>query len=237
MPEKANVRTRAIVAAESRAVRAWRPEQLRECRVYRRMMNAMAKGGPRRIARPAHVMVMRAAFALALSLLVGIACTAEAAQQRIRLGPPESEVAFRAYGLGFVPIDATFSSFDGWLTYDPDDKASCRVELRVQVASLAAEDASLRGKIVGPNFMDAATYPMLTYTGTCEPNGLGGTLAMHGVARPFELLLDWSRNGVVAEGRLVRAEWGMTAMPALGGRTVRIRVAVPLPTISQNAEK
>ncbi len=44
MPEKANVRTRAIVAAESRAVRAWRPEQLRECRVYRRMMNAMVKG-------------------------------------------------------------------------------------------------------------------------------------------------------------------------------------------------
>jgi hypothetical protein len=60
---------------------------------------------------------------------------------------------------------------------------------------------------------------------------------MHGVARPFELSLDWNRDGVVAEGRLVRAEWGMTAMPALGGRTVRIRVAVPLPATSQNAEK
>ena len=32
----------------------------------------------------------------------------------------------------------------------------------------------------------------------------------------------------MAEGRLVRAEWGMTAMPLLGGRTVRIRVTVPL---------
>ena len=40
--------------------------------------------------------------------------------------------------------------------------------------------------------------------------------------------LDWNGDGVVAEGRLVRAEWGMTAMSFLGGRTVRIRVTVPL---------
>jgi polyisoprenoid-binding protein YceI len=182
-------------------------------------------------------MVMRATLVVALSLLAGLTCTAEAAQRRVRLGPPESAVAFRAYGLGLVPIDANFTSFDGWLTYDPDDRASCRVDLRVQVASLAAADSSLRDRIVGPDFMDSAAYPMLTYAGTCEASGLGGTLAMHGVARPFELSLDWNRDGVVAEGRLVRAEWGMTAMPALGGRTVRIRVAVPLPATSQNAEK
>ena len=42
---------------------------------------------------------------------------------------------------------------------------------------------------------------------------------------------------VVAEGRLVRADWGMTAMSVLGGRTVRISVAVPLRGTSQNAEK
>ena len=53
-------------------------------------------------------------------------------------------------------------------------------------------------------------------------------LAMHGVTQPFALSLDWNGDGVVAEGRLVRAEWGMTAMSFLGGRTVRIRVTVPL---------
>ena len=60
---------------------------------------------------------------------------------------------------------------------------------------------------------------------------------MHGVTRPFELSLTWSRNAVVAEGRLVRADWGMTSMSVLGGRTVRIRVTVPLVGTSQNAEK
>jgi hypothetical protein len=33
---------------------------------------------------------------------------------------------------------------------------------------------------------------------------------------------------VVAEGQLVRADWGMTAMAIVAGRTVRIQVSVPL---------
>ncbi len=148
--------------------------------------------------------------------------------RRVQFGPPNSEVAFRTYGLGLLPIDAGFTRFAGWLTYDPDDRASCHVELHVEVASLVTEDESLRGTIVGPDFMDAASFPTLSYSGTCEAGGLGGVLAMHGVARPFALSLRWRADGVVAEGRLVRADWGMTAMPLLGGRTVRIRVKVPL---------
>ena len=77
--------------------------------------------------------------------------------------------------------------------------------------------------------MDAASFPILSYAGNCQAQGdLEGMLAMHGVTRPFALSLDWSRDGVAAEGRLARADWGMTAMPLLGGRTVRIRVTVPL---------
>jgi hypothetical protein len=34
---------------------------------------------------------------------------------------------------------------------------------------------------------------------------------------------------VEAEGRLLRATWGMTALPNLAGRTIRIRVSIPLP--------
>lgn len=130
--------------------------------------------------------------------------------------------------MGLLPIDASFTRFDGWLTYDPADRGACRVELHVQVASLVTEDASLRGTIVGPDFMDAGAFPALTYAGTCEAGGVGGMLAMHGINRPFALSLTWSGDGVVAEGRLLRADWGMTAMPVVGGRTVRIRVAVPL---------
>ena len=192
---------------------------------YPRMMKAMVTA-PRRIASSTHVAVVRAALTLAALLFAGIACSAEAAPRRIPLGPPDSEVWFRAYGLGLLPIDARF---DRWLTYDPDDRASCRVELRVQVASLVSDDPSVRGTVVGPDFMDAASFPILSYAGNCRAQGdLEGMLAMHGVTRPFALSIDWSGERVAAEGRLARADWGMTAMPLLGGRTVRIRVTVPL---------
>jgi polyisoprenoid-binding protein YceI len=180
---------------------------------------------------------MLVAAPLAVSLLGGLFSPAEAAPRRIQFSPPESEVAFRAYGLGLLPIDATFSRFDGWLTYDPDDAASCRVELYVQVASLVTGEEPLRSRIVGPEFMDAASFPRLVYTGACEASGLNGLLAMHGVARPLGLTLRWRRDRLVAEGRLERADWGMTAMPLLGGRTVVIRVAVSLPSGLQHAQK
>ncbi len=193
--------------------------------------------GPRRIAGRSYVTQMRPALTVALMLIVGLAATSKAAQRRVPFGPPASEVAFRAYGLGMLPIDSKFAQFTGSLTYDPDDLASCRVELQAQVASLVTDDTSLRSTIIGPEFMDVARFPALTYAGTCAAKGLGGDLAMHGVTRPFDLSLTWGRDAVVAEGRLVRADWGMTAMSVLGGRTVRIRVTVPLVGTSQNAEK
>ena len=170
---------------------------------------------------------MRLCIPLAAVLLMNSA--AEATPRSIPLAPPSSEVAFRAYGMGLLPLDASFRHFAGRLTYDPDDKSFCRVELQVEVVSLAADDTSIRDRIIGPDFMQADRFPTLTYTGRCEtPEELGGMLAMHGVTRPFALAVEWKRGEVVAEGRLRRADWGMTAMPLLGGRTVRIRVTVPL---------
>ena len=108
---------------------------------------------------------MRAAPILGLLLVAGLTGVAQAAERRVQFGPPASEVAFRAYGLGMLPIDSSFTRFAGWFSYDPDDRASCRVELQVQVASLVTDDPSLRGTIVGPEFMDAASFPALTYVG------------------------------------------------------------------------
>jgi polyisoprenoid-binding protein YceI len=176
---------------------------------------------------------VRATIVLLALLAAWIGGSAQAVQRRVRLTPPESAVTFRAYGMGLLPVDASFTVFDGWLTYDPDDRPSCRVELRVQTASLTTADLSVLSTIAGPDFLDVGSFPTLDYTGTCQADGLGGMLAMHGVTRPFALSLDWTANGVVAEGRLVRADWGMTARPLLGGRTVRIRVAVPLGSAPQ----
>jgi polyisoprenoid-binding protein YceI len=171
---------------------------------------------------------MRAATLLLSASLACFATGAEAAARRIALAPPQAEVTFRAYGLGLVPLDGRFARFSGWLTYDPDDHGNCHVDLSADVASLAMEDASVRETVVGPDFMDAPRFPTLVYAGSCQQQGLDGMLGLHGVTRPFALSLTWSPGRVVAEGQLRRAEWGMTAMPFVAGRTVRIVVSVPL---------
>jgi polyisoprenoid-binding protein YceI len=168
---------------------------------------------------------------LSLSFCILSACFATgaaAAPRRIDLAPPATEVAIRAYGMGLLPLDGTFAQFQGVLTYDPDDHSTCKVDLTIDVISLTMTNTSMRETMIGPDFMDAPRFPTLTYSGSCQKSGLNGVLDLHGVTRPFQLSLDWSPGGVVAEGRLIRADWGMTAMPIVAGRTVRIQVTVPL---------
>jgi polyisoprenoid-binding protein YceI len=162
------------------------------------------------------------------ALCAGLATAAAAAPRRIDLAPPATEVAIRAYGMGLLPLDGTFAQFHGVLTYDPEDHSTCQVELSIDVASLAMSNTSIRDNMVGPDFMDAPRFPTLTYTGSCQKSGLNGMLNLHGITRPFQLSLDWNPGRLVAEGHLIRADWGMTAMPIVAGRTVRIQVTVPL---------
>jgi polyisoprenoid-binding protein YceI len=170
-----------------------------------------------------------------LALLLGtVATVAVAAPQRIDITPAASEVAFRAYKAGLLPLDGKFTRFKGSLAIDPTDRASCRVELQVEVASLQTDDPAAQPVVTGPRFMDATSFPMLRFVGDCDGPKVAGVLAMHGVNRPCALSLDWHPDKVIAEGLLVRADWGITAMPLLVGRTVRIRVSVPLPAQSSH---
>ncbi len=155
--------------------------------------------------------------------------------EQVALTPPAASVAFRAYGLGLLPLDGNFTRFDGVLTYDPADHGHCRVELRIDVASLAMSSPAIRNDVLGPDFMDAAKFPTLQFGGVCQQPGLAGMLAMHGVSHPFALDMDWERDAVTAQGRLRRAEWGMTAKQLIGGATVRITVRTALPPMQAAA--
>ncbi len=153
-------------------------------------------------------------------------CGSSAAETRLALTPATDTVGIRAYKLGVFPLDGMFHRFDGWLIYDPANRADCHVELHVVVASLTVSSPGMLQRVLGPEFLDAAHYPSLAFHGTCDGNGLNGRLAMHGVTRPFALALDWRHQSVDAVGNLQRSDWGMRALPVLAGPTVRIGVSV-----------
>jgi polyisoprenoid-binding protein YceI len=158
----------------------------------------------------------------------GVAAQAPS-ETSVALLPNSSKVTFRAYGFGLLPLDGNFTRFQGRFTYDPAAPTRCSVTLQADVASLDMTPSAAGETVLGPDFLDAARFPMLAYQGTCGPDGLTGQLTMHGVTRVFTLALDRRPDAITAVGRLLRADWGMTARPLLGGSTVRITVTVPLP--------
>jgi polyisoprenoid-binding protein YceI len=175
-------------------------------------------------------MVMRNRLLLGATATVVAACVqpcrSSAAETRVALTPAADTVGIRAYRLGVFPLDGIFHRFDGWLTYDPANRADCRVELHVVVASLTVSSPGMLQRVLGPDFLDAAQYPSLVFHGACDGDGINGRLAMHGVTRPFALALDWRHQSVKAVGNLQRGDWGMRALPVLAGPTVRIGVSV-----------
>ena len=171
---------------------------------------------------------MRPAAMLLLLVIVGLTSTVRAEPRRVSFGPPSSAVDFRAYRLGILPLDGRFNRFDGSLAYDPDDRGFCQVHLTIEADSLTIEEPAMRAVVAGPSFLDVMRYPSLTYAGDCDGDRVNGALGMHGITGPLPLSLTWSADGVQAEGRLLRADWGMTALPLLAGRTIRIRVVIPL---------
>lgn len=167
-----------------------------------------------------------------LSLLVLLACQSAAAAvaepRTLPLDPAHAEVGFRAYALGLVPIDGSFSRFSGQLTFDPASPAHCAVEVRVEVASLQIGNAAMQADVLSPNLLDAAAFPTLTYSGACRGDVIEGTLTMHGTARPLSLAIETKGGRYSAEAAMRRRDWGIVGRPLLAGATVRIRVSAPI---------
>lgn len=157
------------------------------------------------------------------------ACPARAEPQTLMLQPGQAEIGFRAYGLGFLPIDGQFTRLSGTLALDPADPGLCRIQVRAETASLRMPDDDITADAQGPDLLDVARFPTFEYSGTCTGSQLDGTLLLHGVTRPLQLRVTHERNRWSATGPMRRADWGMGARPNLAGPEVRIRFTVMLP--------
>jgi polyisoprenoid-binding protein YceI len=155
--------------------------------------------------------------------------TTQAWADQATLSPPGTTVDLRTYGLGFLPLDGNFTRFHGVLRYEPANPAVCQVVLAIEASSLAMGNHSIRETITGPDSMDVAHYPDLTFEGGCQGDRITGQLTLHGQTHPFALDLDRSARTIVATGRLTRADWGLTGHPLLGGPVIRMRIEIPSP--------
>jgi polyisoprenoid-binding protein YceI len=173
------------------------------------------------VATPAPVLLV----AVPALLLVTLPAWAD----QVPLSPPSAQVRLRTYGLGFLPLDGKFTRFRGLMRYDPANPAVCQVILNVETASLEMGTQTMTDRIKGPDSMDVAQFPELVFHGGCQGQTVIGELTLHGQTHPFVLDLNRRPDGIVATGRMKRAEWGITGHPVLGGAIIRIQVDLPNP--------
>ncbi len=179
----------------------------------------------------------RAADKPAAQAEVPAASTAPVPAGAYSLDKAHGSLLFRVSHLSFSHYTARFSKFDAQLQFDPANPAASSLKVTIDPKSISADGApeGFMATLAGPEWLDAAKYPEMTYRSTkverTETNGLriNGQLTLHGVTKPVTLTGTYNggyaghpfdphaRIGFSAKGTLKRSEFGVAyGIPAPG---------------------
>lgn len=160
---------------------------------------------------------------------------------------------FKVSHLGFSNYTAFFRDFSADLAFDPANPAAMSVATKVKAASVETlfsdPGVNFNALIAGPEFLDAAQFPEITFVSTAvlvtgEKTAIvTGDLTLHGVTKPVALDVTYNggwaghpmdpggaRVGFSAKGSLKRSDFGITyGLPTPGstlgvGDTVQIEI-------------
>jgi polyisoprenoid-binding protein YceI len=149
-------------------------------------------------------------FVLALSLC--IAGTAAAAPLRYTLDPNHTQVLFSWTHLGYSHPSGQFDRVDGTLVYDAKHPEKSSVRVSIPVASLHTHVPALDRQLLGPGFLDAGKYPVITFVSSKVKSAgkdkfqVEGRLSVHGATQPVTLDVTLYKSG----------SYPMINAPALG---------------------
>lgn len=192
------------------------------------------------------------AFTLALSTCLALAPQGKASEStsdaaKYVPAPPSagaysedkahSSLILRVSHLGFSHFTARFARFEIRLQLDPAHLSTSQVTAHIDPNSLASDNApsGFLEMLEGPQWLDTAHFPELSYRSTrVEPTGLNtlrihGELTLHGVTKPVLLngtfnggyaghpMDPHARVGFSAHGSFKRSDFGINlGIPAAG---------------------
>lgn len=147
-----------------------------------------------------------------------------------------SEIQFKVRHMMVSWVRGQFESFSGSVNLDEQNPANTTVDITIDAASIATRQADRDAHLRSPDFLDAETYPTLTFKSKrVEVAGkntakLIGDLTIRGVSKEVVLDVAYSGQhrspfgpfitaGFSAETVINRKEWGLgwNAMIESGG--------------------
>ncbi|MGI5134020.1 MULTISPECIES: YceI family protein [unclassified Streptomyces] len=139
-----------------------------------------------------------------------------------------------------------FTTFEGILRLDGSRPTRSAVHLSVQTGSFQTGSPEGEAHVAGPDFLDAATFPLMTFRSTGlldagdDPVRVVGHLRIKGLELPVHIDLEFGgahqdvrgrhRVGFKARATLQRSHWGLDGNPALapGGSLISDKVKLTL---------
>jgi polyisoprenoid-binding protein YceI len=138
-----------------------------------------------------------------------------------------SEIQFKVRHMMVSWARGSFEKFSGTINFDEQNPENSTVEIQIDAASINTRQADRDAHLRSPDFLDAPTYPYLTFVSKrVQPTSdqtakLIGDLTIRGVTQEVTLDVTYSGTrkspfgpflaaGFDAETVISRKEWGLT---------------------------
>lgn len=153
-----------------------------------------------------------------------------------KLDKTHASLTFKVSHLGFSNYTASFTDFDAKLRFDQANAAASALEATIDPKSLTlpAPPPGFQKDLTGPQWLDAARYPAITFKSTrIETTGpdtgkVTGDLTLHGVTKPVTLDVTYN-GGYVGHPMDPNARIGFSAKGAFKRSDFGIAYGVPAP--------
>lgn len=180
------------------------------------------------------------------SLLAGLLLAASSslalAADAYTIDSAHTFLGFHVNHLGFSNAQGRFAEITGGGQWDNANLANCSLELKVKTASVNTDNAKRDEHLRGPDFFDAAQYPVITFTSKSfkstgkDSYDVTGTLDMHGVKKTVTLPIrkigegenPWKQHVIGFDSRftLNRTDYGINYMPDGLGKEVTLHLSL-----------
>lgn len=162
------------------------------------------------------------------------------------IDPSHTTLGFSARHAMVSKVRGQFTEVDGTITLDGANPAGSTVEVSIKTASITTQNDDRDNHLRSGDFLDAQTFPELTFKATTIRDGgngeftLSGNLTIKGVSRPVELDVTYvgvsqdpygnARVGFEGHTEISRKDFGLTWNVALetGGVLVADKIRIDI---------
>jgi polyisoprenoid-binding protein YceI len=143
------------------------------------------------------------------------------------IDPAHSGAGFKVRHLMIANVVGRFAGVTGDVIFDPANPANSKIDASIDAATFHTHDEKRDGHVKGPDFLDIAQYPKITFVSkqvTADGKNqwkVAGDLTIRGVTKPVTLDVETSsaeakdpwgnlRTGAEATAVIKRSDYGLT---------------------------